>query len=403
MLLQAPAHAETDPLGDLAKTLQTGSSQVTKSLSGGKTASTPSQNAPDAPSSDSDSPGHETANPVSPDHGSAYVNKTKLGDNELVGIGSSNATVNDDDSTSADTTMLSIGGTAVPGTTSHADSDNAGAAGFNVLGPLTTPICEGSAGGVCLSVIYGNSSATNDGTTSESHSDGGLAAACVGGSDETGATCDGPVQAGVATTSSSAQRDQRSGRTTAQSSSEVADVCLGQEPVVGCGLGVNALSSSGESDSDGSADRRSNLAGIKAGGNAILPDQTDPVSIAIGPDCEPTLVCVFGNQGETYAGPALAGHAQEALALAALPNVAALVIGQSETLVHNDGRTVVEPPIDVLPPKAGGGNSGAGEPSDGVLPNTGGVWAGWLSLGFLVLAAGAGLFAFGRRRIALTA
>src|SRR5680860_1652689 len=133
----------------------------------------------------------------------------------------------------------------------------------------------------------------------------------------------------------------------------------------------------------------------------------DPTSIAIQPACaEPSLVCIFLNQGETYLGDGVAGHAQEALSARALPATPLEIeveVSRTESLAHNDGGET-KPGSDG---GSGGGSSvgGPGLPGTGSgglttgLPNTGGIWSGLLAMSLLSVAAGAFFIAYSRRRV----
>ncbi|HET8604575.1 MAG TPA: hypothetical protein VFM09_11640 [Marmoricola sp.] len=408
----APAGADGDPLGTLVNGLQDQVQSVQKSTQGAtgtrstsSTTSVPAQDAPNPPTSDSDSPGHETPNPTAPDHGSSYVNHTGLAGNDLVDVGSTDSQINNNDSTRSDTTVLAVGGQEIAG--SHASSSGKHHDSFDPL----APICENSGGQVCLSVLYASSSASRSAATSKSSGRTGIANACVGGSDTTNTTCSGPVHIGAGTASSSATRDRASGETKARSSSSLASVCLGP---TGCDLAVGAMQSSGRADSDPTASRHSSVLNVNAGGQQVA-DITDPTAIAVPPGCAVPVVCVFLNQGETYVSSDVAGHNQQALDLEALPGVAVLTLGQSETLVHNDGGQAVSAP---------GGNGGNGGPGGAVqaphaghagaaataagptaaasvLPNTGGFWSGLIGVALLLVGAGAMLLAWARRGAAL--
>lgn len=356
--------------------------------------------------SDDDSPGHETADPKAPDHGRATVGDAKVKDQDLATVGDSNGTVNDDDSTKADSTLLAIGGQEIIG--AHADSK--GTQESHAGDPLA-PLCDGSGGQVCLRLLYADAWATDDGNTSHSKGQSGVADACLGGS-ETGpeAECTGPVHASVLSSKGQSDRDQASGRTTAGSESQVAGVCLQKDATTGhCALGAGALDSKGQSDSGGSqasASRDSYLVAIDGNGKE-QGRYSDPTDASLPPGC-PTgqaLLCLFLNQGETYVGDGAAGHAQEALHAGVLPGNLDLMVhlARSETLVHNDGGEASGPTPSTGSEggtAAPGGSGGPGTPGagGGVLPNTGGVWSGLLALGLGGVGVGSLLVAYGRRR-----
>lgn len=378
--------------------------------SGGESGASGAQGSSDVPppSSDSDSPGHETPDPKAPDHAGATLTHVTVGGNDVAGVGQNTATTRNDDSTKADSTLLALGGQEVLG--AHADSRKSGES--HVGDPLQ-PLCDNSDGAVCLEVLYADATASDDGTTSHSLSRSGIANACIGGdSTDPTAGCDGPVAVGVGRSSAESHRDQRTGRTTASSRSGLADVCL-QQPggTDGCALGADALQSRGDADSGGakpSASRSSSLLGVTAGGKQQGNYDT-PTAIAIQPGCaSPSLVCAYLNQGETYLGDHLAGTAQDALAAGLLPGTPLAVdanLSHAETLVHNDGGEATGTTSGGgAGPVGSGAAGGPGHPGAssgalaGVLPNTGGVWSGILALALGAVGLGALLMASARRR-----
>ena len=360
------------------------------------------------PSSDSDLPGNETEDPTGPDHGSTRGLESSVAGQDVAGVGNDNATVNDDDSTTADSALLTLGGQEVLGT--HADSNGANESHF---GDPLAPVCEGSSGGVCLTVLYADAFATDDGSTSHSQSRSGIANACAGGtSTDPAAPCQGLAGVGTATSQAQADRDQSSGRTTASSMFEAASLCLQPDPITGaCTLNASALHSEGQADSGtdsspSSASRSSYLLDANFMGTS-LGTVEDPTDLSIQPECaDPSLLCVFLNQGETYLASGIAGHAQDALKLTVLPAVLDVFagLGHTETLVHNDGGNPPPPPpppTDVPDgPKVPDETDATGDGA--ALPNTGGPWSGLLALGLIGIAAGCFAVASGRReRVAL--
>lgn len=395
------AAAEDDPLRDLL-------GSVTEAPDNGAAVTTPSS-PPPAPSSDDDLAGHETEDPAPPDHGGATIVDTDLAGEDVATVGDNTATVEDDDSTSADSTLVAIGGEEVMGT--HADSGGQNESHF---GDPLAPLCEGSEGQVCLRILYADAWATDDGSTSSSRSQSGVADVCLGGDDAAqDAECSGPVAAGAATSEAEAERDQESGRTTAGSKSSAADVCVERDPVTdACAVGVGVLHSSGSSDSGGanaSADRESYLLRLDLGGEE-QGRAGDPAALALPPECPDgaSLLCLFLNQGETYVGDGIAGHAQEALHVDVLPGNLDLLIelSRTESLVHNDGGESAD---DSGRNRAAPVQGAAGSPAapgdvagvSGVLPNTGGVWSGLLALAFAGIGIGSLLMA--RRRVGVPA
>lgn len=350
---------------------------------------------------DDDSPGHETTDPVAPDHASAQGLFAGLAGSSLVSVGDSRGEIRDDHASSADASALAIGGQEVLG--AHADS---GGTEKQSAGDPLAPVCSSSSGAICATVLYADAEADEGTTTSDSSAHSGVASACVGGSDATGASCSGPVGVGVLQSSGSISRDG-SGHTKGSSASSVADVCLAPVPLAGCTVGADAVSSSGSSDSRGTASKQSNVLGLALGGQG--GDFTTPTAIALPPGCtSPSIACVFLNQGETYLGDGIAGHAVAALDASVLDGNVLADAAQSETLVHQAG-----PRSEDLPngpggpgdhtgnggPKNGGpGNGPADSPADDALPNTGGVWSGLLAIGLLTVAAGGFVLAWSRRR-----
>lgn len=356
-----------------------------------------------ASSSDDDSAGHETANPKSSDHGGATVADLSAAGEQAVTAGRTNATVEDDDSTTADATLLALGGQEVIGT--HADSEGPQESHF---GDPLAPLCEGSEGQVCLRLLYADAWATDDSGTSRTRSQTGVADVCLGGNDASQtAKCSGPVDVAVASSEGAAQRNQDTGRTSASSRSSVADACVERDAETGtCAVGASLLASKGRSNSGGSqasAERDTHLVALTLG-NEERARYSDANAIALPPECPPgtSLLCVFLNQGETYVKQSAAGHAAEALHLDVLPGILdlKLELGQSETFVRNDGRTPgvkgevkgIEKSANPRRPATVFENIG------GVLPNTGGFWSGLLSLALLALGAGSLLLALSRRR-----
>jgi len=423
-----------DAVGTVSETITSGTTQQQKSSSedSPKLTDAPAKvvedtqksvtldhSAPPAPSSDDDSDGHETEDPAAPDHGGATIVESNIGDEEVVRIGDNRATVEDDDSTTAESTLIAIGGEEVIGASADSEGENEDA--FDTA-QVTQPVCEGSDGQVCLEVLYADAEATEDGETSYSHSSSGIASACAGGDDPSGDTCSGPIEASTMSSEAESERDQQSGRTTASSESSIAAFCLERDPVTGmCAVGGEAVHSEGEADSGnspGSASRDSYIGALVVGGEE-QGRIGDPQDLSLPPGCPDaeSLLCLFLNQGETYVGDGVAGHAQEALHLDILPgNLDGVVhLARTETLVHNDGgerraagaggpdnREVLGAGASGGPGSPGaaaGGPVDTAAPAGGVLPNTGGVWSGLIALALLGMGAGAFLMAYSRRRM----
>ena len=397
----SPASAAgTDPLGDLLD----GATTLAPVTAPAPAPTSTSVQAP-PPSSDSDLPGNETVDPKAPDHGSTQGAVVKVGDQEIAGVNNDKATVNDDDSTTADSSLLTLGGQEILGT--HADSTGTNESHF---GDPLAPLCEGSDGAVCLTVLYADAYATDDGSTSHSQSRSGIANACLGGtSTDPDARCNGPIALGAARSEAQADRNQSTGQTTASSMFEAATLCLQPDPITGaCTVGASALHSEGQSDSgtdstSSSASRSSHLLGGEFQGTPLGP-VSDPTDLSIQPQCaDPSLLCVFLNQGETYLASGIAGHSQDALKLTLLPGVLDVFagVGHTETLAHNDGGDPPSTPPPGDEPNGPNGSDGPDAPDDAeaspALPDTGGSWSGLLALGLIGIAAGSFAVAFGRR------
>ena len=412
----ASAAVEPDPVEQLLNSLQ--SDPATEPAPTSDDASAPGaklatkSSPPPAPSSDDDTAGHETADPVAPDHGRAEIADLDVDGNDVADVGHNNAAVQDDDSTTADSTILALGGQEIAG--AHADSNGTQHDSFEPLAPLTDEVCAGSGDQVCLRVLYADADATDDGSTSSSSSESGVTDVCLREDPDPTAAC--TVGAGVSNSEGEAQRNQRTGRTTASSESSPADACVQPGPTA-CAAGVDLVRSEGQSDSGnspGSASRDSYVVAGDLGGQQVgRADQ--PETISLPPDCRAAnLLCIFLNQGETYVGDGIAGHAQEAVGVSVLPdNVVNLELGRTDSLVHNDGGEAGPPTADDPgegpgSDAAGVGSGGPGAPGSGgdvlgvaggVLPNAGGVWSGLLAIALFAIGAGAFFVAYSRRQV----
>ncbi len=284
------------------------------------------------PTDQDDSPGHETQDPAPGRHASGEIAAVKLADNDLIVLGRSNAQINEDDSSSADAIVLAIGGREV--VASHADS---GGETDDAIGPRL--VCEQSGGGVCLSLLFAETSATEDDNTSQASADQALVFACVGGdnpeprsSEDCGSA---PISFGASQSTASITKNKRDGSQTATHETTLADVCLGPEGQVDgicSGIGIELIESRSVSsiqdnnnnnttrDDTGTTERSSRVVGLQASGDEPLVI-SDPRAISIPPDC-PTdpgaLVCLFLNQGESFVEVGGAASRQEAVHIALL-------------------------------------------------------------------------------------
>lgn len=390
------AEPEPDPMKDVTEQVDKVVKQLLEPAAPGNRAGQEQAAAP--VQEDDDSPGYETPDPEAPDHASSEGLSAGIADNDVASVGSTDSEIRDDHSSSADATALALGGQEVLG--AHADS---GGTEEQSAGDPLAPICETSEGALCATILYAEAESHEGETTSDASARSGVASACVGGSDPSGETCGGPVGVGVLQSYSEIFRDG-SGHTKASSGSSVADVCVAPAPITGCTVGATAVSSEGQSDSRGTASKESNVLGLQLGGP--LGDFTEPTAIALPPGCtSPSLACVFLNQGETYLGTGLAGHAVQALSVSALDGTILADAAQSETLVHKAGPRTTDLPDGPDGPTDGddgdegdGGKAGGSDDGADALPDTGGFWSGFLAIGLLTLAAGGFLVALSRRR-----
>ncbi|MEO7893033.1 MAG: hypothetical protein ABIR57_02350, partial [Aeromicrobium sp.] len=220
MMSPGVASADEDPVGTVVDQVQKKTIKVIQLVKPPAPATQEAVAPP--PSSDSDSPGNETVDPTAPDHGSAKAVDTKIGATKLAEVGSNDASIYDDHSTTADSTLLALGGQEILGT--HADSNGENVSHF---GDPLAPICVNTGGAVCLQILYADAYATDDGTTSFSSSQSGIANVCVGGTNpDPNTPCTGPVHAGALNSAGQATRDQSTGQTTATSTSDVAGACV---------------------------------------------------------------------------------------------------------------------------------------------------------------------------------
>ena len=387
------ADPEPDPLAPITDTVD----KVLEPVKDATRSAPPPRVTQDAlPVKEDDDPDREVADPAGPDHGSGRSVDVDAGDQEVAEVAGSDATLEDDDDSSADATVLAVGGNEILG--AHAESD--GTRKQSAGDPLA-PVCSGSDNALCVQLLYADAEA--DHGRSEARS--GVAAVCVGGTDDDATDCDGQVGAGAVQSNGQVERNAN-GRTRASSGSSAANACLQQDPLLGtCTVGADALRSEGRSDSAGSASKDSQVLGAGLQGTTIA-DTDEPMAVALPPECTaPGLLCLFLNQGETYVGASAAGHAVTALTATALDGSVLATLAHSETLVHqvdrpataNPGGPVTSGgPATPAPPATGTPQAG-GVPDGGLLPNTGGVLSGLLMLGLFGVGLGSLLVAWSRR------
>ncbi len=313
------------------------------------------QAAVDAPpaTEDDDIPPNETEDPVGPDHASTQGLNATLGGNSLAGLNQNNATIEDDDSTHADSAALTVLGTNLFG--ASASSDGTTYERNEPLGIVLDALCTASVNNICVDLLYSEAHATQTAGESHAHAESGILNAClfggglalpgggVGGAgglgsmatqdEEPPAACEGLLGAGVAESRAEINRDRTTGQTVAEAFDFTAGACV----LPGCALPVSALFSGGFADSgtgagDEVAERGSFLLLLGDDGFFLA----DPFAIPLSP-----VLALFFNQGESYVAPGTAGTAQDALRLKVLTDVVPLVgvdAGHTETLAHNDGR-----------------------------------------------------------------
>jgi hypothetical protein len=375
---------------------------------GGTTAAGPAA-APPAPTQDDDAGAHETSDPQEPDHASGAVVSVDIAGDDAVDVGSTNAQVEDDGRSSGDVTVLAIGGNEIVG--AHSDSqsgpENDSVAPFDAL-------CEGSGGGVCVGLLFADTTSTESGGSSSAESDAALAFACIGGDQtDSDATCDGEVGAGAATSNSEVTQDNDTGETTADQKTAVADACVGGEDTEGVCSGAGAEVMSAQSHSEapseegpGTTSSSSCTADLQIGGSANCLIQ-DSEALELPPGCPAgqSLLCLYVNQGETFVFTGGAGSHQEAVHVSVLggaiegSDLVTAHFSDAETLATNAG-PADEP--DVASEGAGtpGGADvsagGAGLPPE--LAFTGLQPLALLAVVLLLAGAGGAMLALDRRR-----
>jgi hypothetical protein len=281
--------------------------------------------------------------PEPPDHASGAVADIDLLKSHLLDITKYDATIEDNGETHSDSTVLGLGGSRIIGSSASSRDHNRQGDNGDVL-----KVCNLTSGVLCLSLLYHNTVATEDHDSSLAAARGGVAALCLGGHDKDATTsyeCNGILSLGVAEGLGIAERDKEHGHTKADSANELLNLCLGKREklTTPCeGLGLEVLHSDSKSKSEKpDTERHSFLLGIDSNGkSSYLLD--DPFALSLPRDCgESAVLCLLLNQGKSviFHNPKGAGSAQEALRLNVLNRLLLVVLGQSETLVHEtEGR-----------------------------------------------------------------
>ena len=378
-----------------------------------------------APSTAEDSPKKKDGvSAADPDGNSAHsqVLGVGIGEREVVDLAESGSRIDSEDGGHADSTLLAVGGQEVIGTHTGPGSNREAHAGD----PLAQ-LCEGSNGLLCLGLLYADAYSWTSEDASDARAQNGVLHACLGGEDgaERSASCSGPVEAGVIESSARSHRATKSGRTSSESESHVADACVSPDDA-GCAVGATVLQSRSSSDSgtsteadDSATDGDSTPATVTLGGTEIAPAD-DPASLEVPPGCAaPVLVCLDLNESSSSAGDDAVSDertAADADALTGTPAVVGADVAQSGTAAANDGGEAAddeaadghegdaEAQVAGVEAAAGGGpgrpGAAAGSPLaealDTILPNTGGVASGLLAGAVLLL--GGGVLVLARRR-----
>ena len=306
--------------------------------------------ATDPPASDDDSPGNETQNPVGPDHASTRGVDVALIETGLLGVNHDSATVNDDDSSSADSTLLSIGGTKVIGT--HADSNGRQRGLVQHPRPRVRRL---RAAHCAPRLLYSESYASNDGTTSSATARSGILNACLGGSDTDQTNgCDGVVGAGL--TPVRRERRARPGAPVrprpARATSAWAPASWRRPKAAAwvlppSGPTVKRIPAGWLRPPSAGPTCSASPSTVTPNANPLI---TEPTDLSLPPGCPDSfsLSCLFLNQGETYLGPGLlAGTAQDALLLTLLKfqfEGALLTARGRRSRPHRDPRPQRRPP-----------------------------------------------------------
>jgi hypothetical protein len=344
--------------------------------------------------------------PEPPDHASGAVADIDLLRSHLLEITHYDATIEDNNESHSDSTVLGLGGSRLVG--SSADSREHHREGENGDALKT---CNSTSGLLCLSLLYHNTVATEDKDNTLAAARGGVLALCLGGHDKditASYECNGILSLGVAEGLGIAERDKEHGHTKADSANELLNLCIGKRnklttPCDGLGLEAVHVDSKSKSEKP-DTDRHSFLLGIDLNGkSSYLLDE--PFSLALPDNCgDSALLCLFLNQGRSviFKNPKGAGSVQEALRLDVLNKTLLVVLGQAETLAHEtEGRDHHKKPEHGEEHGEKGEEHGKGENAGGgpELAQTGADVAQLLAGGFLLTGLGALTVAASRRRV----
>ncbi|MDQ4103563.1 MAG: hypothetical protein M3186_07580 [Actinomycetota bacterium] len=346
--------------------------------------------------------------PEPPDHASGAVARVDLLKEHLLDITRYDATIEDDDSAHAESTVLGLGGDQIVGSdASSKDGDDREGDDGDLLS-----LCEGTGGLLCLSLLYHDTVAKEDRDSALAAARGGVLALCVGGDDDdVTATyeCDGLLSLGVAEGLGIAERDKKFGHTKADSANELLNLCIGQREKLteACdGVGLQAVHADSRSISKKpDTERHSYLLGLDLGGESTyLVD--GPEALTLPDDCgDSAILCLFLNQGKSvifenpkYKG---AGSVQEMLRLDVLNETLLVVLGQAESLAHETDRDKDKEHGKKDEEHGDKGDEGGKDEAKGPeLAETGADVAALLAGGFLLTGMGAlTVAAVTRRRV----
>ncbi len=347
--------------------------------------------------------------PRPPDHASGAVADIDLLKEHLLEITKYDATIEDNGEAHADSTVLGLGGDSIVGSSASSEgNDKSNKDGEN----LTSGVCEGLGGVICLSLLYHDVVAEEDRDSSLAAARGGVLALCLGGGEDEDVTasyeCDGVLSLGVAEGLGIAERDKKYGHTKAESANELLNLCIGKRESLtdSCdGLGLQAVHSDSDSESKKPDTRRgSYLLGIDSDGeSSYLLDE--PEAITLLDDCgDSAILCLFLNQGKSviFKNPQGAGSVQEMLRLDVLNRTLLVVLGQAESLAHEtegrDHHKKEEKPEEGDKGEDKGDKGAGDQGEDGGLADTGADVMTLLAGGFLLTGLGALTVAATRRR-----
>lgn len=402
----ASAASDPDPVGHLLTGVHT-----TLHPSGRPSAKAPSSKAPSskapsakapsakAPSSrmkeDRNGAGSARSSATT-DYASSSAGHLEAADSDLLDV-SKNDSSGTQDATAADATLLAIGGTTLIGSQARSGGANEGHSALPQV-----PVCQPTDGAVCLDLLYADSSATDADGSSSADTSTGVADACIAGDGVSDGTCDGQ-HVGLVQGTSGLDRSG-TGHNTATSWTSMANFCL-QPGAEGCTADGNVLSSRGRSDTESGGSTSSTLAqGDLAGTPASAPG--DPLTVAVPADCDsPSLACVFLNQGDDGVSGPLTRTSRAVVEISGLGGEAGGSLAEARSGTSSvEDTSVVSPPThgQARPPASTTTKAStadvAGPVAGGLLPNTGGVWSDLISIGLLLVGAGATAMAWTRRR-----